>query len=737
MVGDWGSRGQSTVIGSVLIFGILILALSSYQVTVVPQENTNIEYQSYLQTSDDMTKLQNDIRRTAAIGAPISSSIETGTLYPVRTLSVNPPPATGRVGTTSSARIRLSNVSAINDETADYWNGATRSYNYRSVRFTPGYNEFSGSPVITDSILTYRDAETAQIPLSSQTLIQDNRVSLTVLQGDLSESGLDVTVIAEPISTSQRTVAVTANDTTGENITLTIPSGVDATTWEKDILSSQLRANGGNIVKISQAGSDMVRIELAGRTPEGSLITYQLQLNYVEVRAESTPTSLTSGAAYLTTAESTTKRATTSETVALGAEVRDAFDNPNSSTEIEFSVTPTGSGRLVGDNDNNGVVTDASDNDGSVGVEYSPSTVDDVTVTASADLDGNGTVEADETVEFTVIVSPSGSGGSTGVSGTVGVTNGGTSVWDPTNDTQTLAAPNGRWENISETGSINVSQAEYGFNFDDGPYRQFDLRFSLENKTTTYFVEILVDDGGAQRVRLTNNNTQSSSTQTLDSNAVMELTGDDSVAVNILDSQNASIYSSSDSTFEQLASEIRQMTNSGDTVILRTGLGRARASVRFDEAVPRYQTGEGGSGDGDGGSGDTVKDVDSEARTSGGSGQVTFVLNNTGDADAVATAIVVNNTTATDAAQVSNGDILTADGTQIVSENIMIGNTQPYDFDSNVTIGSGSEVTFNFNKFRTSGGPGNPNVNMGGETVNITVYFADGTNQIFTINVPN
>jgi len=140
---------------------------------------------------------------------------------------------------------------------------------------------------------------------------------------------------------------------------------------------------------------------------------------------------------------------------------------------------------------------------------------------------------------------------------------------------------------------------------------------------------------------------------------------------------------------------------------------------------------DGGNG---GGSGNTVKNVNAEATSSGNSGKVSFVLNNTGGADAIATGITVNSTS-TDATEISKGDILITDGTQIVDQTIFIGNMK-YDFAPDVTISSNSEVTFEINKFQDPDAQGSSNVGMSGEDITLTVYFDDGTKSTFTVSPP-
>lgn len=269
------NRAQSTVVGFVLIFGILILALASFQTGVIPDANSQIEYQSYLDSSDDLTQIQTDVSR-AASGSRVATNVELGTTYPPRVFFINPPPPAGQLETTTPRNLTLGNVSAVNPETADFWNGTEQNYSFTSLRFTPRYNEINSEPVVANGILTSRDATARSIPLTAQAAIQGTRISLPITQGTVSESGLGVTVISDPVSQSQHTVSVTADQTPGDNITLTIPTQIDAATWEDDILANQLVSNGGNVIGVSPTNSPAVRVELAARDASGELITYQL-----------------------------------------------------------------------------------------------------------------------------------------------------------------------------------------------------------------------------------------------------------------------------------------------------------------------------------------------------------------------------------------------------------------------------------------------------------------------------
>jgi len=112
--------------------------------------------------------------------------------------------------------------------------------------------------------------------------------------------------------------------------------------------------------------------------------------------------------------------------------------------------------------------------------------------------------------------------------------------------------------------------------------------------------------------------------------------------------------------------------------------------------------------------------------TAGSSGKYSFELNNTGDINVTLDGISVDSTTNPDADRVARGNILTASGTQVVSQTIDVGGPI-VGFDQNVDINTGQVVPFEFDKFSTPPGPGKPNADMRGENVTITVRFTDGS----------
>ena len=130
-------RGVSVVLGAVLMFGIAIIALTSFQAAVVPQENQQVEFNHYSGVKDDMQQLGAEIESASRDDVQSSQGINLGTTYPTRAVAVNPPPATGRLQKTNTE----SGFSGIDSKICG---GGTSTF---GVKYTPDYNEMNAQEV--------------------------------------------------------------------------------------------------------------------------------------------------------------------------------------------------------------------------------------------------------------------------------------------------------------------------------------------------------------------------------------------------------------------------------------------------------------------------------------------------------------------------------------------------------------------------------------------------------------
>ena len=265
-------RGQSVVVGTVILFGFLIVALGVYQVQVVPTDNANIEFEHSQAVEDDFGDLRNDVLRTGATGSTGSTQIRLGTRYPTRTFFINPPPVSGSLETEATGPIQIQNATVgagAHENARDFWN-TSPSFETRSLRYDAEYNEFDGAPkLIYEHSIVAAEFDDAVLLRTGQPIVSEERISLTALTGSVSESGV------APRSVDPR--AVSASDTTipleptGGNITLELPTAVEdadalAERWNSTLPPSATATPNatGEAINVTLAnGSDPYRLALS------------------------------------------------------------------------------------------------------------------------------------------------------------------------------------------------------------------------------------------------------------------------------------------------------------------------------------------------------------------------------------------------------------------------------------------------------------------------------------------
>ena len=196
-------RGQSVVVGTVILFGFLILAMSMYQVQIVPQQNAQVEFQHFEEARNDMVNLRAGILQAGSSDATQYRTVQLGTTYSPRLFAINPPSPSGTIRTSESYPITITNGSD------------TRTIPTRFIEYRPGYHEIDQSPMWYDASVLYLDArdEGGGIAvIEDQNLVDSdsNEVQITALQNEFRRSG---------------TGQVTLELYPAENVTETIPEG--------------------------------------------------------------------------------------------------------------------------------------------------------------------------------------------------------------------------------------------------------------------------------------------------------------------------------------------------------------------------------------------------------------------------------------------------------------------------------------------------------------------------------
>ncbi|MGQ3330698.1 hypothetical protein [Halorubrum sp. FL23] len=237
------NRAVSSVIGVVILFGFLILALSLYQVEVVPQQNAETEFQHSGEVRNDLVELRAGILQAGSIDQPQYQTVQLGTTYSTRVFAINPPPPSGTIRTTDSYPITISNNSGTPE--------GTITIPTRFIEYRPGYNELDRSPTWYDASVLYLDArdEGGGIAvIEDQNLVDDGEVQITALQNEFRRSGTGrITLELRPAEN------VTGNLPKGD-LTVTIPTRLSEDDWEtKTNLPTNTNVYGG----VTDTGDDI------------------------------------------------------------------------------------------------------------------------------------------------------------------------------------------------------------------------------------------------------------------------------------------------------------------------------------------------------------------------------------------------------------------------------------------------------------------------------------------------
>ncbi|MFC7046493.1 Ig-like domain-containing protein [Halobacteriaceae archaeon GCM10025711] len=342
-------RGQSVQVGAIMLFAVLVVALSYVQAAAVPQENKAVEFNDYETASADVTDLRNAVLTAAGGDTTRAVTVKTGSRYPPRLLFVNPPPASGALVTGDPATVTLSNVTATATEPGTvqaYWNGSPRTYATRRVAFQPAYNVLNAGPVVVEHGTVFRDfGPNRTVPLTDQPVVVGNRISLVTVAGDVAQGGDSASVTAVPVSAHVRTVSVTGEN--GTPVTLTLPTDRTVADW-RTALADERDPDGTRSDRYVTA----VR---AGPTPgtvtvtfEGDA-TYELRLASVALRSESDRSRVSRPSPqYVVPVGDATVDLRNGSATPLTVEVRDAFNNPVSDATVTFDAS-AGSFASTGD----------------------------------------------------------------------------------------------------------------------------------------------------------------------------------------------------------------------------------------------------------------------------------------------------------------------------------------------------------------------------------------------------
>jgi hypothetical protein len=355
-------RGQAIQVGFILIFGVLVISFASYQAFVVPDQNSEVEFNHNQQVQGQLQELRNAIVSSVSRTTTVAVAVDLGTTYPSRLVAANPPAPSGAirtVGTTDDGvDLSVNNAVAQNPETADYWNGSQRNFTTGVLEYRPNYNEYNNAPgTVYENSLLYNQFRSANRTVTDQSLVDGNELTLVVLNGSLNAAGsTSVTVDVQSVSTPDGATIVEPES--GENLTVSVVSGLSAEQWN-ETLAEEFNASAGDDRYVTDVtgesrGDGLYDITLTFEKGE----TYRLRMAKVGVGSGISEET----AAYLTDLDGEGASVQQGQSTQVTLAVRDRFSNPVADVSVNASAAKGG----FADSDNEKV----SDADGEVTFTY-------------------------------------------------------------------------------------------------------------------------------------------------------------------------------------------------------------------------------------------------------------------------------------------------------------------------------------------------------------------------------
>jgi hypothetical protein len=353
---DDGNSAVTPVIGFILVFLIMILLFSFYNTTVIPNQDFEQEISHSEEVREDISKLRQAIL-TSSSGTQQTTRVDLGVTYGGVTFTgVHSAPTAGTLQIKQyngvPSQIQIENALGVGGTTDKFWTGDTKTYDTQYVKYFSEYNYYQTAPnLYIDSTVFYSDfgpQVNRTILESDQSLVKGNRISLTTIAGNTTQTGYTSTSYqVDPVSASKETITITSSNTTNP-LTITIPSRLDASRW-RTILQNQTDENGGYITGITTAQTNPQHntnyIQLTFKTNEN----YQLSMSklYIQPTNKQTPV-FDQQPAYIDWKSNDSTAVISNTRRTIESTVRDKYNNPLSGVEVVARVNQTGTNECIG-----------------------------------------------------------------------------------------------------------------------------------------------------------------------------------------------------------------------------------------------------------------------------------------------------------------------------------------------------------------------------------------------------
>ncbi len=217
------TKAVAPVVASILLLGFVVIGLAGFQAIIVPQQNAETELQHFQSVQNEMEQIVDAIDDVEQQNRAQFSTIQLGVTYQQRTLTINPPPATGSLQTSDEYNITIQGE-----------NGTEEEISTRFVEYQPGYNEFKTGSIWYENSRAYIEhEETGDYSLitTNSLVSSDGTLNIIALQNDFYESGTNrLTVELYPKQTGDINI-----DELDDELNVTIPTRLDENHWNESL----------------------------------------------------------------------------------------------------------------------------------------------------------------------------------------------------------------------------------------------------------------------------------------------------------------------------------------------------------------------------------------------------------------------------------------------------------------------------------------------------------------------
>lgn len=280
MISTAKNRGQTIVVGSLLMLGLAVAFLVFLQISIFPDINQSRELDSQSNALDSMIDFRSSMQLVASSGTSQTVDYENQVNYPLQPAA--PPEQKGQLSF-MSGDLEINNA----EEIERYNNGTKKpasEYNTFTVDKTgiastaiyqPTYIEISDKnrKIVMDNTVIKENTPSNDVTHTNQSIISGNQINIVALetgQVDGIKSPDNIPISINP--TDEIDKEITGN---GGDITLTINSNRDQPDQTEPWAS--LVSNEPNVVDVRSSG-DNLEIDLDGSKD------YNLNLVYADIR---------------------------------------------------------------------------------------------------------------------------------------------------------------------------------------------------------------------------------------------------------------------------------------------------------------------------------------------------------------------------------------------------------------------------------------------------------------------